>query len=288
MMLPSRTQSQGLATLVCERIEEYQFINIGVVTKVIGRKVAVTVPILPKPTKTVPVQMPSEYVNVPLINLGSNAVGITIEPKVGDTVVLLATRDHFEDIKIANPPTPETNALYYGHRNIRALQIAPESITTCPVTIKITQMGEVTIQCQQKVSATFMADVQATMQGKSDISVTGATTVNCQDKADITVGGAATVNCNDKADVTVGGAATVTCDDKLDVSASGDMTVHSDGKVALDAGGDATVTASGKVSLNASSDCEVVASGNVKVQASGNATITGAKVDINNGHLSVM
>lgn len=272
MMLPSRTQSQGLATLVCERIEEYQFINIGVVTKVIGRKVAVTVPILPKPTKTVPVQMPSEYVNVPLINLGSNAVGITIEPKVGDTVVLLATRDHFEDIKIANPPTPETNALYYGHRNIRALQIAPESIDTCPVTIKISQTGELTIQSRQKVSATFMADVQATMQGKSDISVTGATTVNCQDKADITVGGAATVTCNDK----------------LDVSASGDMTVHSDGKVALDAGGDATVTASGKVSLNASSDCEVVASGNVKVQASGNATITGAKVDINNGHLSVM
>lgn len=140
-------ESVSLSALLSNIVNSRNIINVGIITKVIDDNY-INVRLYNTDVSCNPTYISA----VRLLHIGTSKLKIKVTPAIGDTVLLLASRD-FVEVLENNHDKKAANVMVepYSKSTMQAILISPEEDDNNKTTIKINEDGNITVETLGKI-----------------------------------------------------------------------------------------------------------------------------------------
>src|SRR5574344_788834 len=174
-------ESTSLSALLSNIVNSRNIINVGIITKVIDDNF-----INVRLYNTDVGSNPTYISAVRLLHIGTSKLKIKVTPAIGDTVLLLASRDFIEVLE-NNHDKKSADVLVepYSKSTMQAILISPEEDDNNKTLLTIDEEGNVSISTDGSISVSSEKDVS--------VSAKGDVTAKCDGDLNVEAKGNATV-----------------------------------------------------------------------------------------------
>lgn len=191
------SESASLSALLSNIVNSRNIINVGIITKVIDENF-----INVRLYNTDVGSNPTYISAVRLLHIGTSKLKIKVTPAIGDTVLLLASRDFIEVLENNHDKkAAEVLVEPYSKSTMQAILISPEEDDNNKTLITIDEDGNVSISTDGSISVSSEKDVS--------VSAKGDVTAECEGDINVSAKGNATAKCEGDLNVEAKGNATV-------------------------------------------------------------------------------
>ena len=144
-------ESASLSALLSNIVNSRNIINVGIITKVIDENF-----INVRLYNTDIGSNPTYISAVRLLHIGTTKLKIKVTPAVGDTVLLLASRDFIEVLENNHEQKPaEVLVEPYSKSTMQAILISPEEDDNNKTAITINENGNITVETLGKIDVSI-------------------------------------------------------------------------------------------------------------------------------------
>ena len=144
-------ESASLSALLSSIVNSRNIINVGIITKVIDENF-----INVRLYNTDIGSNPTYISAVRLLHIGTTKLKIKVTPAVGDTVLLLASRDFIEVLENNHEQKPaEVLVEPYSKSTMQAILISPEEDDNNKTAITINENGNITVETLGKIDVSI-------------------------------------------------------------------------------------------------------------------------------------
>ena len=144
-------ESASLSALLSNIVNSRNIINVGIITKVIDENF-----INVRLYNTDIGSNPTYISAVRLLHIGTSKLKIKVTPAVGDTVLLLASRDFVEVLENNHEQKPaEVLVEPYSKSTMQAILISPEEDDNNKTAITINEDGNITVETLGKIDVSI-------------------------------------------------------------------------------------------------------------------------------------
>lgn len=166
-------ESASLSALLSNIVNSRNFINVGIITKVIDENY-----INVRLYNTDISGNPSYISAVRLLHIGTAKLKIKITPAVGDIVLLLASRD-FVEVLENNHDKKAADVLVepYSKSTMQAILISPEEDDNNKTLITVDEEGTVSISTDKDINVSAKGNITAKCDGDLNVEANGNATV---------------------------------------------------------------------------------------------------------------
>ena len=144
-------ESASLSALLSNIVNSRNIINVGIITKVIDENF-----INVRLYNTDIGSNPTYISAVRLLHIGTSKLKIKVTPAIGDTVLLLASRDFVEVLENNHEQKPAGVMVEpYSKSTMQAILISPEEDDNNKTTITINESGNITLETLGKIDVSI-------------------------------------------------------------------------------------------------------------------------------------
>ena len=187
-------ESASLSALLSNIVNSRNIINVGIITKVIDENF-----INVRLYNTDVGSNPTYISAVRLLHIGTSKLKIKITPAIGDTVLLLASRDFIEVLENNHDKkAAEVLVEPYSKSTMQAILISPEEDDNNKTLITIDEEGTVSITTDKDINVSAKGNITAKCDGDLNVEAKGNATVKSPNTkltgGNVEIGGSVTPN----------------------------------------------------------------------------------------------
>ena len=166
-------ESASLSALLSNIVNSRNIINVGIITKVIDENF-----INVRLYNTDMGSNPTYISAVRLLHIGTSKLKIKVTPAIGDTVLLLASRDFIEVLE-NNHDKKAADVMVepYSKSTMQAILISPEEDDNNKTLITIDEEGTVSISTDKDINVSAKGNITANCDGDLSVEAKGKATV---------------------------------------------------------------------------------------------------------------